>query len=143
MGKIITEKGTLPVGIFDENGVRQRDFEIRPQLVRDTMEIAREQGMQRLEDDDIFFGFCLVAKRIIHIGDIRPVPVEVVLDMLDDDMKSIQDAKEVLAARLESFRTSAGNDGKEGASDVPARADTGNAEDRSGAVENTAPDGAG
>ncbi len=137
---IITQKGTLPFGI-EQDGVRHRDFEMRPRLVRDTMEIAREQGMQKLENDDIFFTLCHTAKQIIHIGDICPVPIETVLDMLDEDMAAILDAKEVLATRLESFRASIGEE--ETTSNGSATADTGNEEGRTGAPQDTAPDGDG
>ena len=137
---IITQKGKLPFGI-DLDGVPQCDFEIRPRLVKDTMEIAREQGMKKLEDDDIFFTLCLTAKQIIHIGDIQPVPVEVILEMMDEDMGAILKAKENLATRLESFRASSEGGGGQGASDVATAANTPDEKDHPGAVEDTASDG--
>jgi hypothetical protein len=138
---IITEKGTLPFGVEGKDGVRHRDFEMRPRLVKDTLEISREQGMQKLEDDDMFFTLCLTAKQIIHIGDIRPVPVELMLEMMDEDMAAILDAKEALATRLESFRASIEGGGGQGASDVATAANTPNEENHPGVAKDTASDG--
>jgi hypothetical protein len=115
---MVTEKGILPFGIA-KDGKRHREFEIRPQLVKDTLEVTREQGMEKLQDS-MFFSLCLTAKQIVHIGDIQPVPIEVLLDMLDEDMGSIITAKEALADRLKSFCDSIGSTGEKAASDDTA-----------------------
>ena len=140
MARIITVKGTLPFGI-EKDGMVHRDFEIRPRLVKDTLEIAREQGRKKIEDDDMFFTMCLTAKQILHIGDIQPVPVELLLEMLDEDMAAILDAKEVLATRLESFRMPASGSGEQSASDVSATGDSQSQENHSGAAQDPASDG--
>ena len=141
MGGMLTEKGTLPFGIEDKDGVRHREFEMRPRLVKDTVEIAREQGMQRLEGDDVFFSLCLTAKQILHIGEIQPVPVDMLLDLYDEDLAAINTTKEVLAGRLESFRVSIAGGGEESMAVIATGADTPGAEDRSDAAKDPASDG--
>lgn len=106
---MITEKGVLPIGV-ERDGKWHREFEVRPRLVKDTMEVAREQGMQKLEND-IFFSLCLAAKQIIRIGDISPVPVEELLEMFDRDVAVITEAREKLAARLDRFHE--GSEGRD------------------------------
>jgi phage FluMu protein gp41 len=139
---IITEKGKLPFGIEDKDGVRHRDFEIRPRLVKDTMEIAREQGIQKLEEaGDVFFMMCLLSRQILHIGSICPVPVDLLLDLYEEDMAVIVKAREDLAMRLESFRASIEADGEADASTIATGADTPNEKDRPGAVKDTTSDG--
>ncbi|MFZ0946145.1 MAG: hypothetical protein WB930_13830 [Syntrophobacteraceae bacterium] len=137
----ITEKGTLPFGIL-QDGVRHRDFEIRPRLVKDTLEVAREQGMESLKDD-IFFSLCLTAKQILYIGDIAPVSVDVLLEMLDKDMGTIITVKDTLASRLESFRDDAEIAGEKGEPDIAARTDTPGEKAGPGASEDTVSGGDG
>jgi hypothetical protein len=87
---MITEKGTLPIGI-EKDGKWHRDFEIRPALVKDTVEVADEQEPKKL-DNPSYYGICLTAKQIIRIGDISPVPVDLVMEMYDDDIGEISAA---------------------------------------------------
>ena len=138
---MITEKGTLPVGI-ERDGKWHREFEIRPRLVKDTMEVAREQGMKKLEDD-IFFSLCLTAKQIVRIGEISPLPVDELLEMVDLDVAKINEAREKLASRLESFHTSTGSDGEESAPDISPGADTTDEKGAPGAGQDSGPVGSG
>jgi hypothetical protein len=137
---MITEKGTLPIGI-EKDGKWHRDFEIRPRLVKDTMEVAREQDMQRLEGDDIFFSLCLTAKQIIRIGDISPLPVDLLLEMYDLDIAEINIAKEKLAARLQSFHDPDAAGAQEGALAVSGSADTADEKADPGASQGESPVG--
>src|SRR5208337_2911986 len=107
---------------------------------KDTLEVAREQGLQKLQDDDIFFSLCLTAKQIARIGDIAPVTVDLLEEMVDSDMAAITNAKETLAARLESFHSADGGRREEPPSAAAERADTAGEKDGPVASEDPAPD---
>ncbi len=134
---MITEKGTIPIGI-EKDGVWHREFEIRPSLVRDTVEVAEEQDAQKLNNNS-FYIICLTAKQIVRIGDISPVPVEVVLNMFDEDFGEIANAKLRLAARLRSFRNDGDAKGQEAG--PSGQADPEHAEADPGAAQNQAAPG--
>jgi hypothetical protein len=138
---VITEKGTLPVGI-EKDGKFHREFEIRPALVRDTIEVADEEEPKKLENAS-YYGICLTAKQIVRIGDIFPLSPELVMGMLDEDFGEIAKAKARLAARLKSFHGYPGESGKEQAPDgttedkAEAEADPGIAQVASAAGSDT------
>jgi hypothetical protein len=98
---MISEKGILPVGI-EKDGVWHREFEIRPALVKDTIEVSGEQDVEKL-GNKWFAGMCLTAKQIVRIGSISPILAADVMEMLDTDLDEINAAKERLAARLCTF----------------------------------------
>jgi hypothetical protein len=123
---LLTQKGILPFGII-KDGKRHRDFELRPRLVKDTLEAAREHGMESLKDD-IFFSLCLTAKQLLRIGAIAPVTVDMLLEMTDTDMGAIIKAKDDLASRLESFHADAESAGEKSAAEVRQGTDTGGQE---------------
>jgi phage FluMu protein gp41 len=131
---MITEKGTLPIGI-EKDGKWHRDFEIRPALVKDTVEVADEQEPKKL-DNPSYYGICLTAKQIVRIGDISPVPVEVVMEMYDDDIGEISAAKARLAIRLRSFR--AESEGGQSETGEAAPADKEHADAGAGAAQDQA-----
>lgn len=112
---MITEKGTLTIGI-ERDGKWHREFEVRPALVKDTVEIADEQEPKKLENSS-YYAMCITAKEIVRIGEISPVTVEMVMEMLDVDFGDISAAKARLAARLKSFHRDAEESGQERASD--------------------------
>ncbi|MFZ0932302.1 MAG: hypothetical protein WAN11_27130 [Syntrophobacteraceae bacterium] len=116
----ITEKGTLPVGI-ERDGKFHREFEIRPALVGDSIEVADEHEPKKLTNR-WYANICLAAKQIIRIGDISPVPFEEVVKMLDLDMEQVYAAQERLATRLSRFHDS-GKDAGQTAPSNNLRAD--------------------
>lgn len=126
---MMTERGRLIFGV-ERDGQDHRDFEIRPTVVGDTLDAYSEHGTEKL-GNDLFCSLCMTAKQILYIGDIRPIPVECLLKMQDEDFREISKAKERLAARLATFR-----DGRKNAEpDQGAALHTG----ESGATENACP----
>jgi phage FluMu protein gp41 len=121
---MLTVKGKLPIGV-ERDGVFHRDFEMRPRLVRDTRDVVIEHGMKKL-DDDIFFSMAMTARQIIRIGEISPVSADDLLDLVDRDMTAINNAKDDLASRLDSFHEP--EDGESGAGNVSETADTSSSE---------------
>jgi hypothetical protein len=118
---MITETGTLPIGVEYEGKVH-REFEVRPRLVRDSIEISAEQS-ELGSKNSAHLGACILAKQIIRIGDIpkEAITAELVLDMYEDDGVAVQEAKDRVEARLKSFRgAEAGS-----ATDAPSAAETG------------------
>ncbi len=110
---MLTEKGTLPIGL-EKDGKVHREFEIRPQLIHDAVDVLAEQGEVKT-DNNAFFGACLIAKQLVRIGDISPVPVEDVLEMFEEDGRELRAAQARLTERLKSFR----NEGETGAESSP------------------------
>jgi hypothetical protein len=121
---MLTEKGILPVGI-ERDGKFHREFEIRPALVRDAIEISKENDALQLLNR-AFVGVALTAKELIRIGDISPVLPADLLNALDIDLEEISSAKERLEKRLRSFHAEA--DKKAGTADAVSEAAKGNTE---------------
>ena len=104
---MLTEKGTLPVGVEFEGEVH-REFEVREQLVRDTIEIYDDPELiARAEKNDAYMGLCIIAKQLT-IGSIPPeaVTADLLMGMHQADMAVINKAEKVLAARRATFRGS-------------------------------------
>ena len=99
--RMVSEKGILPLGI-ERDGKFHREFEIRPALVRDSVELSAEQDPKRLENER-FSEACKVAKQLLCVGDIKPVTLEILEDMFLVDLEEIKAAQGRLAARLQSF----------------------------------------
>lgn len=99
---MITEKGQLPVGV-EYNGKTHKEFAMRPQKVRDSVEALEDQ---RAAKNDAYFGICIIAKQIEKLGDVpkKEITPELLLDMYDEDIKAVYAAKERLAEKLKSFR---------------------------------------
>jgi phage FluMu protein gp41 len=113
---MMTETGTLPLGVRWD-GEAQRDFEVRPQLVRDSVEAMEEP---RALGNDSYLGVCILARRIVRIGRIPKAEITpgLLMDMHEADMAAITQACVRLEKRLLSFR---GEDApaKEGGSGGP------------------------
>lgn len=102
---MIKEKGTLPIGVeFD--GKVHRDFVLRPQIVRDTIDLMDSEYADRANENDHFFGICLLAGQLEKLGDIpkEKITPDLLLNMYDDDFRAIHMAKEALESRLRTFR---------------------------------------
>jgi hypothetical protein len=117
---MITQKGTLPVGL-KKDGKYHRDFEIRPSLIKDSIEVADEQEPAKLKNW-WFANIALTAKQIVRIGEVSPVPLEDFVGMLDVDMQAISAAQEILAVRLGTFHDADAGDQPEDSGDVRSNA---------------------
>ena len=94
----MTEKGVLAVGVEYEGAVH-RDFEIRPQLVRDSVKAMEED--ERAASNEIYLGICVLARRITRLGGIpkEKITPSVLMDMHAADLAAISEASGRLAAR--------------------------------------------
>lgn len=99
---MMTEKGTLPIGI-EIDGVVHKDFEIRPRIVKDSVEVSAEQDAVKLENNT-YYGVCLLAKQVIRIGEISTITSDIVMGMYGEDCSELREADQRLVARLKSFR---------------------------------------
>lgn len=99
---MITHKGTLPVGV-KVDGVEHRDFELRPQLVRDSIEAVEDE---RAAQSDSIFGLALLAKQFLRLGtlDKSDITIDLLLDAYDADMKVLMEGAASLRERLKTFR---------------------------------------
>jgi len=100
---ILTEKGTLPIGVEYEGKVH-RDFELRPQKVSDSIDALDED--ERARKNDSYLGVVVVSKQLVKLGDIpkEAITPDLVMDMCDVDMEEINDALKRLKTNLLSFR---------------------------------------
>lgn len=102
----MTEKGTLPFGVEFE-GQTHREFELRPQYVRDTVDIFEDPAAgKRAEKNNQYFAACLFAGRLVRLGDIpkEAITVDMLLDMHQDDYEAIIKAGKRLEEQEATFR---------------------------------------
>lgn len=99
---MITEKGTLPIGIEFEGRVH-RDFELRPQKVKDSVDVMEDPRAQK---NDGYFGVAVLARLIEKLGDIpkEKITPSLLLEMWDEDLKALHEAKGRVSQKLASFR---------------------------------------
>lgn len=102
---MITETGSLIVGI-EHAGKKHTEFVLRPQVVKDSVEILEGPHASRASKNDSFFGVCLLARQITKLGDIPVAEItpELVMSMTDVDFQEISRVREVLEKSLRSFR---------------------------------------
>lgn len=105
---MITEKGTLIIGVEYE-GKTHKEFELRPQIVRDSVETLEGEYAERAKANDSFFGVCLLTKQITKLGDIpkEAIVPDLILSLMEIDFQIISKAREALENRLRSFRSEA------------------------------------
>jgi phage FluMu protein gp41 len=103
---MITEKGTLVVGVEYEGKVH-KEFELRPQLVRDSVEALEGEHAERAKNNDSFFGVCLLTKQTVKIGDIpkEHITPVLIMSLTEIDFQIVSRAREALEKRLRSFRS--------------------------------------
>jgi hypothetical protein len=103
---MLTEKGTLPVGV-EYNSETHREFEIREQLVSDSVSIFDDpvQGV-KAEKNIQYANLCITAKMIVSIGSIPKAEItpELLMNLLQSDFNEISLAEVRLKAKRESFR---------------------------------------
>ncbi len=104
---MITEKCTLPIGV-EYNGKLHRDCELRPSLVRDSIEAVEDA---RAQTNESYLGLVILSKQLIRLGDIPSdeLTPELFMGMYEPDLVTIRNASERLKKRLQSFR--GGDDG--------------------------------
>lgn len=106
MGTSFIEEGTLLFGVEYEGKVH-RVFEIREQLVRDTVDIFenKEYG-GRAERSDSFFSVCVTARRLQKVGDIpkEAITPELLMSMRQEDFNEISAASKRMEEKRRRFR---------------------------------------
>jgi hypothetical protein len=118
---MITEQGTLPIGI-EYKGKVHKEFTIRPQFVRDSVDAVEDERAQK---NDSYLGLIVLSKQIEKLGDIpkESITPDLLMDMYDCDLAEMHAALGRLTKRLLSFRKkgkrsedSGSRDGKAGVS---------------------------
>ncbi|MHB1333389.1 MAG: hypothetical protein ACYCY1_12395 [Sulfuriferula sp.] len=101
MSEIMTQSGTLPVGV-EVDGVVHRDFELRPQRVRDSMGALADPRTA----DPSFLGLAMLATQFMQLGtlDVAKVDADMLLDMYEVDMQVLMGGAKQLRDRLKTFR---------------------------------------
>jgi phage FluMu protein gp41 len=99
---MIKESGTLVIGV-EHGGKVHKDFEMRPQLVKDSIDAMEDE---RAQTNQSYLGLVILSKQVTRLGDIpkEEITPEVFMEMHDIDLAEIHAASGRLAARLESFR---------------------------------------
>jgi len=116
---MITEKGTLIVGV-EYDGKRHKEFTLRPQLVRDSIEAMEDD---RARTNESYLGLIVLSKQLVCVGDIPPDKISpaILMDMHATDMEVVNDALRRLQERLKSFR----GEGETAEKDNPGADETG------------------
>lgn len=115
---MITESGMLVVGV-EHGGKLHKDFELRPQLVRDSVDAMEEE---RAQTNQTYLGLVILTKQITRLGDIpkEEITPDLLMEMHDIDLAEINAASRRLAKRLESFREAGGGQPQSGTGDGEA-----------------------
>lgn len=99
---MVTERGVLPVGI-EFNGGLHRDFELRPRLVRDSVEAMEDP---RALKNESYAGLCILSKQLVKLGDVpsEAITADLLMGMFEEDLGTLYGAAEEVARRIKSFR---------------------------------------
>lgn len=99
---MMTETDTLVVGV-EHDGITHLNFELRPQLVKDSIEAVEDERAQKNES---YLGLAVLSKQVIRLGNIPQdqITPELFMGMYDVDLARIAAASERLQKRLISFR---------------------------------------
>ena len=100
---MMTEEGILTIGLEYE-GKNHREFTLRPQLVRDSVEAVEESD--RAKTNEHYLGLAVLAKQLTRLGDIPPdkITPELLMDMYATDSEVMNAALKRLQERQKSFR---------------------------------------
>jgi len=102
---MLTETGTLPVGV-EYNGKTHKDFEIREQLVSDTIAVFDDTARAaRATKNPQYCALCITCRQIVRLGDIPAdkITPELLMTMLNDDYRAISAAEVRMAVKRETF----------------------------------------
>lgn len=103
---MMTIEGTLPDGIVREDGAIIRDFELRPQLVRDSLELLEGDEADKAMASDMYYGIAIKARRL-RIGGSQ-VTTQEFMNMTQEDFNEINEADKRLTEKRRTFRDAAG-----------------------------------
>lgn len=103
----LIEKGTLPDGV-EIDGAVVRAYELREQLVRDSVEVHESADADRANASDTYFTVCVMAKRLELSGVSREkITTELVMNMTMDDFNELAAAGKRLEEKRRTFRGAA------------------------------------
>lgn len=99
---MITEKGELDVGI-DFCGKTHTAFEIRPPVVRDTLDALADP---KVKDNELYSHLFVLSRMIVKLGDIPKdqITTDLLANLTEHDLMTLVTAKEALEQKLSSFR---------------------------------------
>lgn len=99
---MMTEKGTLPIGVEFE-GKTHKDFELRPQLAMDSIDAVEES--ERAARNESYLGMCVLAKQVTKLGDIpkKAITPELLMGMYAADLGVLSAASGRLETRMARF----------------------------------------
>lgn len=102
----MNQQGILPVGI-EVDGVLHREFELRPQKVRDSIEALKDE---RAQADESWLGLVLQCRQIVKLGTLKPEQItpELLIDLYEVDMQVLMEGAAKLRERLRTFRAESG-----------------------------------
>ncbi|MGD0278343.1 MAG: hypothetical protein ABSC11_03450 [Smithella sp.] len=103
---MFTEKGTLPNGV-EFNGVTHRDFEIREQIVADSINVFDDpEQAERAMKNQLYANLCVTANMFLSLGTIpkKEITADLLMDALQEDQNEISDAEKRLAIKRLNFR---------------------------------------
>jgi hypothetical protein len=103
---IMTETGTLKVGVEHEGAVH-KEFEIREQLVMDSVEVMEDPKTgARATASDSFFSIAVMGKRITKLGAIpkEAITPGLIMTMHQDDYSEISAADKRLEEKRRTFQ---------------------------------------
>ncbi|MDD4930473.1 MAG: hypothetical protein PHP85_14550 [Gallionella sp.] len=100
---MITHKDTLLNGI-EVDGVVHSAFEVRPQLVKDTLAAASNE--QVANKGEALFGLAIVREQIVSIGTLSndQITLDMLLNMYEDDMGVMMKGIKEVGEKLKTFR---------------------------------------
>ena len=103
---MMTERGTLPVGVEFE-GRQHREFELRPQIVRDSIEAMEDERAQKNKN---YMALAVMARQVVRLGDIpkEKITAALLMEMYDQDLAAMAEAAGRLRQRMARFH---GGDG--------------------------------
>lgn len=103
MAPSMNEKGTLSIGIEFE-GKAHKEFELRPQLVSDSVDAIEGERAQKNES---YLGLCVLAKQLVKLGDVpkEKITPELLMSMYEVDLRALMEASKRLESKLLSFRS--------------------------------------
>lgn len=98
----MTEKGTLPVGI-EYAGKLHKDFELRPELIKDVLDVEKEDSCK---NSDTYTALFLLSRELVRLGEIpkETITPELLTGMTSVDFNALLEARTRLREGLGSFR---------------------------------------
>ena len=98
---MMTERGMLPIGVEFEDRLH-REFEIRPQLVKDSIEAMEEERAQKNKN---YMALAVMARQVVRLGEIpkEKITAALLMEMYDADLAAMAEAAGRLRARMARF----------------------------------------